>query len=132
MASAARWSRWCVTKGATSPPWPTALPHSAGSRLCIGVAETDERHGRPDFKLERERAMTAGRNGQPVHDDVAVNLNLLNEVCFIPFRRQAHEIQAMITEIVRQFGSKTEEQTSPAGSAEEQVHRSMAVSSLCS
>ena len=79
-----------------------ATAHEAGLR-CIGVMETDPRHGEPDFALEKERARTGGKAGGPVHSvHVEMNLRLLDEVCFIPLRRQEHELQAMLDEIVRQ------------------------------
>ena len=33
---------------------------------------------------------------------VKQNIKLLDEVCFVPFRRQEHELDAMLAEIVRQ------------------------------
>ena len=79
-----------------------ATAHEAGLR-CIGVMETDPRHGMPDFALEKERARTGGKAGGPVHaTHVEMNLRLLDEICFIPLRRQEHELQAMLDEIVRQ------------------------------
>ena len=82
--------------------------HVEGLR-CIGVKETDDRHAIADFALEKERARTGGKNadgvadGQtPVHALAEQNLRLLDEVCFTPFRREAHEIEGMITEILRQ------------------------------
>jgi hypothetical protein len=71
----------------------------------VGVMETEERHSKPDFCLEKERALTGGRDGGPVHEDrVAVerNLKLMDNHCFIPFRRQEHETGAMLDEVVRQ------------------------------
>ena len=40
---------------------------TAGLRCC-GVMETDRRHGCPDFKLERVRARTGGKDGGPIHE----------------------------------------------------------------
>mgnify|MGYP003322286436 CR=1 FL=1 len=78
-----------------------ATAHAEGVR-CIGVMETDERHGKPDFALEKSRART-GKDGGPVHEKhVEANLRLLDEVCFVPFRRQEHEIEGMLSEILRQ------------------------------
>ena len=73
-----------------------------GSLRCIGVMETDERYGKPNFALEKLRALTGGRDGGPVHVDAQRNLHLLDEVCFIPLRRQQHEVQGMVAEICRQ------------------------------
>jgi hypothetical protein len=79
-----------------------ATAHEEGLR-CIGVMETDPRHGQPDFVQEKTRARTGGKDGAPVHDKhVEQNLALLDEVCFIPFRRQAHEVHGMVAEILRQ------------------------------
>eukprot|EP01045_Picozoa_sp_COSAG04_P037112 COSAG04_NODE_9327_length_873_cov_1.980620_2_plen_129_part_01 len=80
-----------------------ATAHAEGLR-CVGVMETDERHGKPDFALEKSRARTGGKDGGPVHEkhDVEMNLKLLDEVCFTPFRRQEHEVQGMLVEVVRQ------------------------------
>jgi hypothetical protein len=79
-----------------------ATAHSEGLR-CIGVMETDARHGLADFSLEKSRAWTGGNGGGPVHERfVEQNLRLLDEVCFIPLRRQEHEEQAMLAEIARQ------------------------------
>ena len=73
-----------------------AQAHWAGLR-CVGVKETDERHCRPDFAAERQRAQMidepyVGHRG----------MRLLDEVCLIPFRRELHEIDGMVEEIVRQ------------------------------
>eukprot|EP01043_Picozoa_sp_COSAG02_P099014 COSAG02_NODE_35139_length_473_cov_0.820856_1_plen_121_part_00 len=69
----------------------------------VGVMETDERHCKPDFALEKSRACTGGTDGGPVHDKhVEANLRLMDEVCFIPFRRQKHEVGSMLKEIIRQ------------------------------
>eukprot|EP01043_Picozoa_sp_COSAG02_P024011 COSAG02_NODE_1299_length_13382_cov_14.723858_4_plen_441_part_00 len=68
----------------------------------VGVMETELRHGKPDFALEKSRAQTAGDDGGPIHEDVEDNLQLLKDLCFIPFRRQEHEVPAMLKEIIRQ------------------------------
>jgi hypothetical protein len=68
----------------------------------VGVMETDERHCKPDFALEKSRARTGGRNGGPVHDRVEENLRLMDDICFIPLRRQEHEVGPMLEEIIRQ------------------------------
>ena len=53
----------------------------------VGVMETDERHCKPDFALEKSRARTGGKDGSPVHDKhVEANLRLRHgpgalEVC---------------------------------------------------
>ena len=78
-----------------------ATAHAESIR-CIGVMETDPRHCEPDFGLEKSRARSGGKAGGPVHMQVEQNLRLLDEVCFIPFRRQVHEVGAMLTEIARQ------------------------------
>ena len=72
----------------------------------VGVMETDDRHGKPDFGLEKSRARTGGEGGGPVHEThTEMNLQLLDKVCFVPLRRQEHEIQAMLAETVRQLKS---------------------------
>ena len=72
------------------------MAQTAGLR-CIGVKETDERHGRPDFEAEKRRAR------EKIHEPhVEQNLRLLDSICFIPFRRELHEIPSMLAEIVRQ------------------------------
>ena len=59
--------------------------------------------GKPDFVLEKSRARCGGKDGGPVHEmHTEANLKLLDEVCFIPFRRTKHEADAMMNEIVRQ------------------------------
>ena len=68
---------------------------------CIGVMETDERKGRPDMGVEKSRALT-GRGGRPVNPNAIHNVHLLDDVCFIPFRRQQHEVDGMLTEIQKQ------------------------------
>ena len=78
---------------------------TAGLRCC-GVLESDARHGRPDFKLEAARARTGGNDGGPVHEQAERNTRILDDVCFIPLRRQAHEMGAMIHEIIRQLDPK--------------------------
>jgi hypothetical protein len=75
--------------------------HEEGLR-CIGVMETDERHGQPNFEEEKKRARAGGTGGDLVHTSVQQNLKLLDAVCFIPLRRQAHEVPGMLAEIARQ------------------------------
>jgi hypothetical protein len=75
--------------------------HAAGLR-CIGVMETDTRKGAPDLSLEKGRAISGGPREQPVHPDAHANIHLLDDICFIPFRREAHEKEAMLNEIIKQ------------------------------
>ena len=64
----------------------------------VGVMETEDRRGKPDFAQEKRRAL-----GPPlVNGHAPQNVRLLDELCFIPFRRQQHEVEAMLKEIVRQ------------------------------
>ena len=69
----------------------------------IGVMETDDRCGKPDFRLEKSRALT-GKSGLPMNVHAADNVHLLDvdNVRHIPLRRQQHEMQGMLDEIVRQ------------------------------
>ena len=78
-----------------------ATARQTGAKI-IGVMETDERHNTPEFVQEKTRARTGGREGGAVHEHVEDNLKLLDDVCFIPLRRQQHEIPAMLGEILRQ------------------------------
>ena len=74
--------------------------HKAGLSF-VGVKEEDSRLNKPDFNLEKSRARTAGKpKGQPVSTHVEQNLRLLDEMCFLPFHRQKHLVNAMLTEIV--------------------------------
>ena len=75
--------------------------HEKGLR-CIGVMETDDRKGRPDFGLEKSRALTGGSGGGPVNPNAKHNVHLLDDMTFIPYRRQQHEVDAMLKEIQRQ------------------------------
>ena len=75
--------------------------HEKGLR-CIGVMETDDRKGRPDFGLEKSRALTGGSGGGPVNPNAKHNVHLLDDTAFIPYRRQQHEVDAMLKEIQRQ------------------------------
>ena len=75
--------------------------HEKGLR-CIGVMETDDRKGRPDFGLEKSRALTGGSGGRPVNPNAKHNVHLLDDMAFIPYRRQQHEVDAMLKEIQRQ------------------------------
>ena len=75
--------------------------HEKGLR-CIGVMETDDRKGRPDFGLEKSRALTGGSGGGPVNPNAKHNVHLLDDMAFIPYRRQQHEVDAMLKEIQRQ------------------------------
>ena len=68
----------------------------------VGLMETDPRFGQPNFAEEKRRALTGGRDGGPVSAAAAENVKLLDELCFIPRRTQAHEIPTMINEINRQ------------------------------
>jgi hypothetical protein len=74
--------------------------HEAGLR-CVGVKEDDERFGKPDFALEKSRS-SSGKDGGPIHERAAMNARILDEICFIDFRRQQHEMKGMIDEVVRQ------------------------------
>jgi hypothetical protein len=76
--------------------------HCSGLKF-VGVKEDDERHGKPDFAQEKARAMEGGKDGGPVHEHAAGNLHLLDDLCFIDFRRQQHEAQEMLCEIARQL-----------------------------
>jgi hypothetical protein len=69
---------------------------------CVGVRETELRHGKPDFALEKSRALFGGKDGGPVNENAPANVRLLDDVCFLPFRREQHEIGAMLAEIIRQ------------------------------
>jgi hypothetical protein len=80
--------------------------------------ESEERHGQPDFFLEKSRALT-GKDGGQIHPEAHLNVAMLDTVCFIPFRRQAHETKAMLIEIARQvrtadFLPARERKTEPA------------------
>jgi hypothetical protein len=67
------------------------------------LMETELRHCKPEFALEKSRARTGGKDSGPVHDGyVEENLRLMDDLCFIPFRRQRHEVPAMLQEIVQQ------------------------------
>eukprot|EP01051_Picozoa_sp_SAG22_P013302 SAG22_NODE_1472_length_4342_cov_3.211171_4_plen_455_part_00 len=77
-----------------------AAAHEAQLR-CVGVMESEERHGQPDFLLEKSRALS-GKDGGQIHPEAHLNVALLDTVCFIPFRRQAHDTKAMLIEIARQ------------------------------
>ena len=58
----------------------------------IGVKETDDRYGVPDFAEEKERARTAGPDIEKIlHDLVA-----------IPLRREAHEVACYHQQILKQ------------------------------
>ena len=82
----------------------------AGLRCC-GVMETDSSHGRPDFAQEARRAVLDTKRGDKVHEHAEQHIRLLDEVCFIPLRRQQHEMAPMIHEIIRQ--SQTTSQLEP-------------------
>eukprot|EP01045_Picozoa_sp_COSAG04_P018828 COSAG04_NODE_1772_length_5616_cov_6.346384_3_plen_147_part_00 len=58
--------------------------------------------GAPDFAMERSRALTGGREGGAVNPNAEKNVRLLDEICFIPYRRQKHEIPGLLDEIARQ------------------------------
>ena len=78
--------------------------HAAGEHglRVIGVAETDDRKGKPNFAQERAHALTGKSGGGPVNEHAGTNVHLLEDVRFIPFRRQWHEREGMLDEIVRQ------------------------------
>jgi|MEHZ01.2.fsa_nt_MEHZ010462840.1_1 hypothetical protein len=58
-----------------------AMAHEAQLR-CIGVMETEERRGKPDFALEKKRCTPK------LNPHAPQNVHLIDDVCFIPFRRQ--------------------------------------------
>ncbi len=68
----------------------------------LGVKEDDPRHGKPDFKQEKTRALH-GKDEGPVSAHAEHNVRLLDSVCFTTFEREAHLIPAMHQEILRQF-----------------------------
>ena len=96
--------------------------HVCGLKF-VGVKEDDSRFGKAHFGQEKTRSMNGkddrttrncqncchcfgakatGRTGL-VHKHAAANLHLLDDVCFINFRRQKHDVAAMLDEIERQF-----------------------------
>jgi hypothetical protein len=84
-----------------------AAAHRAGVGF-VGVKEDDDRYNKPDFALEKSRARQGGKNAAGVFDDatpvsqhVQQNLQLLDELCFINYRRQEHEVAGMLREVVR-------------------------------
>ncbi len=75
----------------------------------IGVMEVDERYNKADLAEERHRARTGGANGGPITphaEDILALLDGPNSVVFLPFRRQQHEMEAMMAEICSQYVSK--------------------------
>ena len=68
----------------------------------VGVKEDDSRYEKADIGQEKTRSMD-GKDGGPVNKHAAANLHLLDDVCFINFRRQKHDVAAMLDEIERQF-----------------------------
>ena len=69
----------------------------------VGVCEDMEEHGKPNRLLEKRRALTGGEDGGPVSPHADRNLRLLDELCFIPFERQSHLVEAMLDEIARLY-----------------------------
>ena len=63
----------------------------------MGVQETLDEHNRPDFSAEKARARETR-----VTKHMKQNLQLLDQLTFVPFRRELHEVDSMIDEIVRQ------------------------------
>ena len=75
----------------------------------IGVMEFDERYNKADLAEEKRRARTGGANGGPITphaEDILALLDGPNSVVFLPFRRQQHEMEAMLAEICSQYVSK--------------------------
>ena len=68
----------------------------------IGVKETDDRYGVPDFAEEKQRALTAGPDGGPVSDRAEEILEVLDDIVFIPLRREAHEVACYHQQIRKQ------------------------------
>eukprot|EP01047_Picozoa_sp_COSAG01_P036979 COSAG01_NODE_2911_length_6875_cov_93.023318_3_plen_601_part_00 len=68
----------------------------------MGVMETDRRHGVPDFALEKQRALSGGEHGGRIHVSAEQNIKLLDNVCFLPRRTQAHEVGSFLQEILAQ------------------------------
>ena len=89
----------------------------------MGVKETDGRFGAPDMEAEKERAMTGGKDGGPVHEQAAENLKLLTKVCFISRRTQQHELPAYLNEIIAEgikaAQERQQEEPPPSPSPEE-------------
>jgi hypothetical protein len=79
--------------------------HVAGLKV-VGVQEHASAPCRPDFALERSRALSAGRdadgNPAPISPHAEQNLELLQSVCFDTlFERKKAMVDAMMKEIVR-------------------------------
>lgn len=58
--------------------------------------EKDDRYyvANLDLGQEKSRARTKATDGSAVSPHVEQNLLLLDETCFTPFRREAHEVQS--------------------------------------
>ena len=61
----------------------------------IGIMETEDERGKPDFNEEKRRCEGVSEHSEQV-------VKLLDQVCFTPYRRQRHEVDGMLDEIVRQ------------------------------
>ena len=47
------------------------------------------------MKQEKERAQSGGAGGGAVNPKAERNIHLLDDVCFIPMRRQEHEVRSI-------------------------------------
>ncbi len=68
----------------------------------IGVMEVDEGKNKADLAEEKCRARTGAADGGPISEhkeDVLALLDGPRSVVFLPFRRQQHELESMLTEI---------------------------------
>ena len=50
-----------------------------------------------------------------MHEQAEANLRLLDDVCFVPLRRQEHEVPAMLGEILRQAKPGLDDEPPPEG-----------------
>ena len=66
------------------------------------TCQTDDRYGVPDFAEEKQRALTAGPDGGPVSDRAEEIIELLDDIVFIPLRREAHEVACYHQQILKQ------------------------------
>ena len=73
----------------------------------IGVMEPNEERGRPDFAEEKRRCCEVNADGYIISDRAKDIVHLLDEVCFVPYERQKHLVDAMLSEILRQAGFPT-------------------------
>ena len=91
----------------------TVLPLICNAETIILPRQARDKSEKLKHETVSDRAMTGGSNGGPVHEEARENSALLDEVCFIPLRRERHEVPGYLNEIIAEGIATPEEEEPP-------------------